>query len=173
MKQLSAVPDGADWTLRDADLARKYGVSREAVRQRRNHLNKPKSLHHRLPSLRGVALRQWMEANLHLSPYITIEDLYRQTGSTLCRAWILKVAHTLNFKFAGSPRWFERIPINFELPNADLEHIWHLSHNLVGATRQNYDGLPRVRWTRRGSPPDDPLYHAAIKAEKAKARRHR
>lgn len=35
------LPDQADWTASNADLARQFGVSRERVRQWRKHLGKP------------------------------------------------------------------------------------------------------------------------------------
>ncbi len=159
-----------NWGLRDSDIAKAYSMSREWVRQLRLKAKATPSKFHRL-SKEGVRLAQWViNFRSYLSGKVTQEEFLAVSDTSLTIDGAVRIAIEYDFEFLPTPLWFERLNVNTDLPNVDIERIWQLSYNRMGSTRSEYD-LGRPRWdVRGGRRPTDPAYARALLAEIIKAR---
>jgi len=147
----------ADWNLRDTDIAIIIGVTRERVRQVRLQLKKPPSPIHRShpPSPRTVAVKQ------------LISEIESEAG----RLGISRrtVSAMVGFHIKSRPKWkAHQKPINWRLPNTEIERIWKLPSRYVSNTRTRLSIGPPA-WDRRKNQMDGLAVEVA--AEEVKARK--
>lgn len=168
MKPVSAIPRHVDWTLRDVDLSRKYGVTRERCRQVREERGAPRSSYH---FLRGpsVLFSAWVQQHRHLSGLLSIKEVIEESEIPILTHTARARCRRLGFRIMPYVylRWYQKIPVNLDLPNGDLEKIWGLHYNTVANSRSRY-GLRSARWDAR-KPLNSAAYLKAIATEKRRA----
>ncbi len=158
-----------DWRMSDAAIAHQLGCARERVRQKRIEDRRPQSPLAHL-SVQGVAVGIWMLD--HRDEPRTSAELAEQFGVTTVQ--VESVARRVGYKLVPPPPRPPRLamrdllPINWDLPNPDIERIWKRPFNWAANVRTR-TRKPKSRWNGRMHLAGDAAYHAAIKAEQRKA----
>ncbi len=154
--------DKADWSQRDAEIARTLGVSRERVRQIRQKQGIPPAT---TPIRRFQA---FVAANPERLTTMTVQEAVLAAGEPLCLSAgrrILRAAGIRAFRKSSQRR------LDWRLPNRDLANIWGLSNHYVATLRLRL-GIGPARWDLRGGANiTNPEYRTLIQREKLNARR--
>ncbi len=157
-----------DWTLRDADLARRLDLSRERVRQMRNALSAG------LPAPRALIGRfeefvSGCSAELH---GLTLETAIEKFGETIGLHVARRVLRKCGVRLERAKRPTAEIrKIDWRLPNRELAAIWRINPMQVAAARHRY-GVGSALWDCRGTDKiNDSQFLQLRAAEKARARK--
>jgi hypothetical protein len=168
-----------DWSKQNCELADETGFSRERIRQIRQQLDAPQPNH---PGRQRVTTKVLQFAKNHLDKIkgMSWTEVEREFG--LGPHWRKGYAHEFLKPFLRDGRLHKKHPwhlMNFRLPNSDLERIWRLPYNMVGAYRYHKRPSPRPWRFKPGtadlqfSGPDEcQMYQRAVKAEERKAATH-
>ena len=155
---------GVDWSLPDAEIARRRGVSREAVRVARIRYNAGPAW-----SKPGVAFRAYARENrarLHGKP---ASEALAAAGVRLYGATARRILREAGVRVAREPQPSKLRGADWRLPNPDLARIRGLSAISV-ANRRWELGKPKAAWDLRyPATRDDPAYLRALKAEEQRA----
>lgn len=152
-----------DWTLRDVELGRLHGISRERVRQIRKSLNIPASPHKHLHR-NGIALRGIPVETIRSKTAEELASLTNSVTDTIYKHCRMLGVRPLKRDKRLLPIW---ALVNWELGNRDLARIWKLKEYRP-AQRRYLSGKGAAKYDGRASQ-NSLDYHEAIAAEKQKA----
>lgn len=156
-----------DWTLRDAQIARELGVTRECVRL----VRKAKGIG---PSAAQVAIRDlsgFVRGHRDQLHGLLVEEVMHHSGSDLPYHVVRRVLREHGIK-PHAPQSPLR-DIDWRLPNRDLALIWGSSPRYVANLRARL-GVGAAKWNaRRRGLRQDTAYRAALNRERRRARQHR
>lgn len=146
--------NAADWAnVRDNQLARSWGVSRERVRQIR--------LERRMPAFCGVTsqMKEMQEAVLWLNEHADqlngkyMVEIAREMPGDRNYTWKRRALHASKVKYRrGGPYAFSTktaMAANWELPNRVLVSIWGWNPKCVGSIRGRYSNKS-PKWSLYG-----------------------
>ena len=134
----------ADWSLRDAEIARSLGISRERVRQVRAARGIGPSAH------RASVERfcKWIAANSERLNGLPVLDVLKLFGSDLSVQVARRLLRAQGVKPHDSTcRW--RI-LDWRLPNRDLGRIWSTSAKYIANIRARL-GVGPAAWDAKNS----------------------
>jgi hypothetical protein len=156
-----------DWRLPDAELARRLGVTREAVRQARKRMGKEGAS----PSL-TARFRAYAVAHRAELQGLKVAEALKCAGVELrwLSGWRVLDAAGITAADAGRPSRLSRLSdADWRLPDSVLGKIWRISQDRV-ADRRRLLGRPPANWdARRAGVSENPAYRAALAREKQKA----
>jgi hypothetical protein len=157
-----------DWSQPNSVIAKRLGVTQEAVRWQRAVRKLP-------PSRSGIVsrIRPFVEANrerLHGRPVAEIAaELGEQVSPGTLRAALTELGVRLGSNKPGRPSTFP--PCNWDLPSTVLAAIWRVPVQQVTDHRPSGH---RAKWyLRNAKHVTDPAYPAAVATEKGRARSRR
>lgn len=151
-----------DWSQRDADIARKLGVSRERVRQVRAARGVGPSAH-RADVQRFARWSRSRREKLHGVP---VADALRLFGGGLSHQVARRVLRAAGVRpHDPGSRWRD---VDWRLPNRDLARIWTTSPKYVANIRARLKVGPALWDSIRGKVAE-PRYRQAFSAEQRKA----
>jgi hypothetical protein len=152
----------ADWTQRDADIARTLGVSRERVRQIRQKNGIPRAS----TSIRRF--EKFVAEHAEKLAKMTVQQAVEESGESLCLSAGRRVLRLAGITAA---RRTEHRKLDWRLPNRDLAAIWGLSGHYVATLRLRLNVGPAKWDIRGGATIDDPAYRKLLKSERVNVRR--
>lgn len=163
--------ESLDWSKNDMTLAKEVFRSREAVRQNRARLGKPKSaFKHRYGKFIRFAERFKGRSELDYKEAFAAEPLTRGVFRDYCQHLgivAVEPAPHNQLGFGGSRRIHPWEKINFELPSILLEKIWRTPTNTVATWRSRHVLPPPKFRCLKGRVPEQ--HKALVEAEKRKA----
>lgn len=153
-----------DWSMRDADIARDLGVTRECVRLARRMRGMGPSA----PQAATRELGHFILANIDKLHGLPVDDVLAQSGSNLpyyvCRRLLRE--HGVRPHEPQSPMQ----NIDWRLPNRDLSKIWGIDSRYVANLRAR-GNHGSAMWNARNRAIDgNGKYNAALAAERKKAK---
>ena len=132
-----------DWSKSNAELADEAGLSRERIRKIRQRVGAPKPTHRHSRMRKTAQALQWAKDNLDKLKGLSRAELARKYGLS---RWRGSALYQFLKPFLRNGRRKHRWDLmNFRLPNRDLERIWRLPCNMVGAHRFRKQ-LQRPTW---------------------------
>jgi hypothetical protein len=154
--------DKVDWSLRDADIARELGVSRERVRQVRADRRAGPSSHRALVH-KFVGWCKSRRDKLHGQ---TVAAVVAKFGGGLSQQVARRIMRTVGVQpHDPGQRWREA---EWRLPNRDLASIWDASPKYVANIRARLQ-VGHAKWDSRNGAAQDPRYLKALAGERKKA----
>ena len=159
--------DHVDWSLRDAEIARRIGVSRECVRLiRRARAAGPSA-----PQAAAAQLSHFIAAHRDKLHGLLVEEVVHHSGTDLPYHVVRRLLREHGVQ-PHEPRSKLR-DVDWRLPNRDLALIWGASARYLANVRARL-GVGPARWTARARhAPVNPAYAEALAQERLKARQHR
>jgi hypothetical protein len=168
-----------DWSKQNCELACEMNLTPERIRQIRQQVGNPEPDHPGRPR-RARDDMQWAKNNLEKIKGMSGAEVERKYG--LRHNWRAGPQYQILKPFLRDGRLHTKHPwhlMNFRLLNRDLERIWKLSYNMVGAYRYR-KRLPLQLWrftSRTGNIQDGgrgqlQAYRRDVKAEERKAARY-
>lgn len=155
-------PDRIDWSMTDAELARKHSVTREYVRQFRAKCGQPRVYHSECQYNRFVAAFSGVKELTHQEARLKFPKMSRSHFLKCCARSNIVVAK----KTKSSLHPWDRM--NWELPNVILGRIWGIKSGQV-ASRRHRHGIPEPKFRSWiGKIPAD--YIAPVEQEQQKAK---
>lgn len=166
----------ADWEwFTDVELGRRWGCSREYVRQKRQAGRFPECKLKHFHGASADALR-WIEDHKAELEGKTIKEACRIIPSELSmeskRRWLARAGVRLsNKRERTTNKWMEFV--NWELPNLVLALVWGTQRYIFAVTRySNLKAKPKWATGYFGRCFEKPEFHEAVQAEFVKAREH-
>lgn len=164
-----------NWRKQDIDIAREFGYTRERVRQVRRKLGKPDPKTKHWSKRQHEVCRAVQALNGTIVTSRELKEIGIQTATA--RRYGAKVRNITQEERSLETQSRPYHLMNWKLPNADLEDIWHVRRQMKSGchsqiSQLRYErSLGKARWTRAGGKrPDDKMYWRALDAETAKAR---
>ncbi len=154
-----------DWSLNNADLARRYGISRERVRQIRNKLEIP------YPKIRGSKEREVIEKVERLKEKdseITVDAVSSLLSNPVSQPYLRLVLSKHKINYIHGNRKYPWEKINWNLPNITISDVWNIPYEDVVAQRNFLEEGDAI-WTRDS---DDPKFMLAVFEEREKVLNH-
>ena len=129
---------GWEWHLNNADLARKYGISRERVRQIRKNLGVPK------PAIRGEKERtvvDGVEKLKNKQSDISVENIKQFLKGKVSEPYLRLILNKHKIDFIHGNRKYPWEKINWNLPNITISDIWGIPYSdIVEYRNKNFEG---------------------------------
>lgn len=169
----------ADWErFTDVELGRKWGCSREYVRQKRQAGRFPECKLKHFDGASAEAFR-WIEDHKAELEGKTLKEAYRMIPSEAStetkRRWLIRADVRLslqsNKRERTTHKWMD--VVNWELPNLVLALVWNTPRYTFATNRySNLKAKPKWATGFYGRCFEKPDFHEAVQAEFLKAREH-
>ncbi len=152
----------AQWTRRDADIARDLGVSRERVRQVR------KKLGIGAPVTPVQQFAAFVADNSERVATMTVKEAVLAAAEPLGLQAARRILREAGIK---SHRRKMIPPLNWQIPNRDLSAIWEIDSHIIATLRRRL-GVGPAKWNLRGGAKiHSRAYTKLLDQEKLNARR--
>ena len=167
----------ADWEYElDSDLAKKWKVSRERVRQLRLELHKPECKLKHMQSVQSKEALRWLfknRAEIEGKHAHDVEKMMPDCAQSVTKRAVMRKS---GIKFNWDKHWkygpnSGDEAMNWDLSNYWLQAIWKKPFNRIASIRYLHNA-GKMKWRASGFSEkylDDPEFLAAIQAEVAKA----
>lgn len=172
-----------DWkNVRDIELARKWGISRERVRQIRQQRGYP-YCQKKLLSPRNLKVVEWLKSREKELSGLPLMDIFRRCPIVIGKPGFIRLMeHHTNIKpgdtVFGCPmshprRALASYPINWKLPSSVLCKIWNVPYATIAIERSAWR-RESPKWDMKGFRSGvvirNPLFQQAVTEEIRKAR---
>ena len=166
-----------DWTnTADVEIAQKWNLSRERVRQIRLQLGIPASARRsRSVSPENMAILTWIEKNRDILENMRFMDAFRMCPIVTVKFKFKRMADRAGVKLISTSIQrrgpLSMFPIDWNLPNLMLAYIWGLHHQRIANERSIYK-KPKSKWIWRWNQHpgvNDPEFIRMVKEQLAMA----
>jgi len=152
----------ADWSLRDADLARQLGVSRERIRQVRAARGIGPSAHRN----EVQKFQRWVKANVQKLHGQPVAEVMESFGGSLSLQVARRILRSAGVKpHDPGSRWRG---VDWRLPNRDLAKLWDASPKYVANIRARLKVGPARFNLKNGNTVQNDRYKKAVADERKK-----
>jgi len=163
-----------DWqNNRDTDLAKKYKVTRERVRQLREVLKAPPCRFYRR-SRASIDVLLWLEKHRDALAGKRAIEIYKQSPSTFSQSVFYALPRDSGIPFKTGGKFARPLDdVDWSLPDTILGEIWNIPKSKMGTYRYRLR-KPSPKWSLLGIVPvqQQPALKEAIAKETANARQH-
>lgn len=160
--------NSADWSLKNCELARHFGVSGERVRQIRQARNLPPA---QKQSDGGRMFREYIASHRRQLHKLSIRRMIANSGAEISTATAYEILKNCGIKLRSHVIPWEQI--NWALSDGDLASTWGTHRGYVARMRVRFGGgQPRWNGEVRNAAKEKAC-QKAIDAERAKAQGHR
>jgi hypothetical protein len=155
--------DRVDWHLRDAEIAREFGISRERVRQVRLSRGAGPSIHREAIQ----RFEQWVRGRIDKLHGKAVGKIIVEFGDNLSKPAARRILRAADVKpHDPAARWSK---VDWRLTNRDLAEIWNTSAKHVANVRARLGVGPPLWDGHNGRTREDPRYREALNRERKKS----